>query len=77
MTDATAAAALLARKTRSGHRASTTRLVHQAATAMEAEVDNDQLSLTGVAEQGVQSPPPPKDDRRYIPNRKLIGKINT
>ena len=58
MTDATAAAALLARKTRSGHRASTTRLVHQAATAMEAEVDNDQLSLTGVAEQGVQSPPP-------------------
>ena len=57
MTDATAAAALLARKTRSGHRASTTRLVDQAATAMEAEVDNDQLSLTGVAEQGAQSPP--------------------
>ena len=72
MTDATAAAALLARKTRSGHRASTTRLVHQAATAMEAEVDNDQLSLSRGCNR-----PPPKDDRRYIPNRKLIGKINT
>ena len=48
MTDATAAAALLARKkkTRSGHRASTTRLVNQAATAMGAEdVDTDELSL--------------------------------
>ena len=47
MTDETAAAALLARKkTRSGHRASTTRFVNQAATAMEAEdVDTDQLSL--------------------------------
>ena len=74
MTDATAAAALLARKTRSGHRASTTRLVHQAATAMEAEVDNDQLSLSRGCNR---PPPPPKDDRRYIPNRKLIGKINT
>ena len=48
MTDTTAAAALLARKkkTRSGHRASTTRLVNQAVTAMGAEdVDTDQLSL--------------------------------
>ena len=47
MTDTTAAAAMLARKkTRSGHRASTTRLVNQAATAMGAEdVDTDQLSL--------------------------------
>ena len=48
MTDATAAAALLARKkkTRSGHRASTTRLVNQAATAMGAEdIDTDELSL--------------------------------
>jgi len=49
MTDATAAATLLARKkkTRSGHRASTTRLVNQAATAIEAEdIDTDQLLLT-------------------------------
>ena len=49
MTDATAAATLLARKkkTRSGHRASITRLVNQAATAMEAEdIDTDQLLLT-------------------------------
>ena len=49
MTDATAAATLLARKkkTRSGHRASTTRLVNQAATAMKAEdIETDQLLLT-------------------------------
>ena len=48
MTDAAAAPALLARKkrTRSGHRASATRLVNQATTAMGAEdVDTDQLSL--------------------------------
>ena len=48
MTDATAAAALLARKkrTRSGHRASTTRLVNQAMNATAAEdFDTDQLSL--------------------------------
>ena len=60
MTDATAAAALLARKTRSGHRASTTRLVHQAATAMEAEVDNDQLSLSRGCNRPPPPPPPPK-----------------
>ena len=48
MTYTTAAAALLARKkeTRSGHRASTARLVNQAEIAIGAEdVDTDQLSL--------------------------------
>ena len=48
MTDATDATALLARKkrTRAGHRASATRLINQATTAMGAEdVDTDQLSL--------------------------------
>ena len=46
MTDATYAATLLKKKTRSGYRPSTTRLVHQTATTMEAEeVDTDQLSL--------------------------------
>ena len=47
MTDE-AAAALLARKkrTRSGHRASTSRFVNQATTALEeSDVDTDQLSL--------------------------------
>ena len=48
MTDK-AAAALLTRKkrTRSGHRASTSRFVNQATTALEeSDVDTDQLSLT-------------------------------
>ena len=47
-TAATATTVLLARKkkTRSGHRASTTRLIHQAMAAMEEDVDTDQLSLT-------------------------------
>ena len=48
MTDTPDPAALLARKKRtcSGHRASTTRLVDRATTTMEArEVDTEQLSL--------------------------------
>ena len=42
-----AAAALLARKKRtlSGHRASTSRFVNQATTALGEDVDTDQLSL--------------------------------
>ena len=41
MADEARAALLARKKTRSGHRATTTRFINQATTALEAEVDAD------------------------------------